>query len=145
MLIFDSAAQERLKEDGVWREYRPGVRVKIRPVAPSESRRFRKEAQKSGRFDEAKFDLLFWDHMIMEWDGIVGPDKRTLALTPANKVAVFRSLQALGNWACSESDRLAEEAALTEEEELGNSGGSPAGRRTGPVTEKSPSPAQPVG
>ncbi len=145
MLIFDPAAQERLKENGVWREYRAGVRVQIRPVTATDSRRLRKEAQKSGRFDEAQFDLLFWDHLVVDWDGIVDPDKRKLALTPANKVAVFRALQSLGNWACAESDRLAEEAATAEGESLGNSGGSPAGKRTGRGAETSPSPATAAG
>lgn len=141
MLIFDPAAQERLNEEGVWREYKAGVRVQIRPCTSTDQRRFRKEAQKSGRFDQDLFDQLFWDHLIIDWDGIVGPEKRKLPLTPANKVAVFRSLLAMGNWACAESDKLTEEAATVEVGKLGNSGGLPAGKQTGPVVETSSSPA----
>lgn len=145
MLMFDPAAQERLKEEGVWREYKAGVRVQIRPVTPTDQRRFRKAAQESGRFDQDLFDRLFWDHLVIDWEGIVGPEKRKLPLTPVNKVAVFRTLIALGNWACAESDRLAEEAATAAVGKLGNSGGSPAGKRTGPEKETSTFPAPAAG
>ena len=145
MLLFDPAAQERLKEEGEWREYKAGVRVQIRPVTPTDSRRLRKEAQKSGRFDQDLFDRLFWEHLVIDWEGIVGPDKRKLAVTPANKVAVFRTMQAFGNWACAESDRLTEEAATTEVVELGNSGGLPAGKQIAPAKETSSSPAPAAG
>ena len=144
MLIFDQTAQEQLHQEGRWRTYQPGVRVRIRPVMPVDTRRFRKEAQKDGRFDQEVFDRLFWDHLVAEWDGVVGPDRQPLALTAANKVALFTTLQTLGNWACGESDKLAEQEAKSEGKKLGNSGSSPAGRRTGRATETSPSPAPPA-
>lgn len=139
MLIFDQTAQAALNQDGRWRTYKPGVRVKIRPVSSTDQRRFRKEAMIDGSFDQDTFDRLFWDHLVADWEGIVTPDQQLLPLTAANKVAVMTTIQPLGNWACGESDRLAEQEALSEGKKLGNSGSSPAGKRTAPAKETSTS------
>jgi len=144
MLIYDPEAQEQLHTNGTWRTYQPGVRVQIRPVTTADQRSFRKLASASGRFDQDEFDRFFWDHLVADYEGICSKDGQKLPLTPANKVAVFTGLQALGNWACNESDKLAEAAAKAEGRALENSGGSRAGKRTAPKMETSPSPARPA-
>lgn len=147
VMIFDREQQDSVK-DGVWRDYEGGIKSKIRPLTTQDSRRLRKEAQKSGRFDQDLFDRLFWDHLIAEWNVqeavkqdrvIVG--RKPMACTVENKLLVTQAWQGYRNWVTSVADSLGEEVATIELTQLGNSGGSPAGKRTVPGVETSSSPA----
>jgi hypothetical protein len=151
MLVFDRKRQEEIK-DGVWRDYEGGVASKIRPMNQEVARRIRKEAQKNGRFDQELHDRLFWDYLIADWNvqeavkengEVVGT--KPMPCTAENKLLVVRAWQGYRLWVASSADSLGEEAAQVAEAALGNSGGSPAGRRTDHEEETSISPAPAAG
>lgn len=147
IMVFDREQQDSIM-DGVWRDYEGGIKSKIRPLTPQHSRQMRKEAQKSGRFDQDVFDRLFWDHLIAEWnvpeaikrDGVIVGSK-PMPCTAENKVTVIRAWQGYRNWVTTIADSLGEEVAQVEQKQLGNSGGLPAGKQTGPGVETSSLPA----
>lgn len=145
VMVFDREGQEALKE-GVWRDYEGGIKSKIRPMTAQISRQLRKEAQKSGRFDQDLFDRLFWDHLIADWnvpeavkqDGVIVGSK-PMPCTAENKVMVTQAWQGYRNWVTTIADSLGEEVAKVEQAQLENFGGLPAGKQTGPETETSAS------
>lgn len=145
VMVFDRDQQASIQE-GVWREYEGGVKTKVRPLTSQDSRRIRKEAQKSGRFDQDLFDRLFWDHLIADWnvpeavkqDGVIVGSK-PMPCIAENKVMVTAAWQGYRNWVTTIADSLGEEAAKVEQGQLGNSGGLPAGKQTGQKTETSSS------
>jgi len=152
-MVFDRDQQARLL-DGVWRDYDNGVKSRIRPLTKQLSRSFREQASRSGRFDEELFDRLLWDHLVAEWnieevaekdaDGKVTAT-RPMPCTVENKILIINSWQGYRNWAAMEADTLGEKLARVERAQLGNSGSSPAGKRTAPETETSPSAAPAAG
>ena len=128
MLIFD---EKRDLKDGVWREYAPGVRAKLRPCTKSDFRRLRKEAtvkpkRQPGQkrrvpyVDEDLLDRLVLRHVIMDWEGIVDPRKKPIPCTPEKIDLICDRVPDFGNWAVEESDALTEDLAVLEEDEQKN-------------------------
>ena len=152
VLVFDREAQESLK-DGVWREYEGGIKTRLRPFNVEVQRKLRKEAQKDGRFDQDLYDRLFWDYLIAEWNvpEVIGKqdgrvvETRPMPCTVENKLLVVEAWQGYRIWVTSKADTLGEEISQITQGQLGNSGGSPAGKRTGHETETSTSHVQAAG
>ena len=151
VMVFDREEQESIK-DGAWRDYDGGIKSKIRPFNVEKQRQLRKEAQENGRFDQDLYDRLFWDYLIADWNvpEAVKKDNKVVGTKPLpctveNKLMVVNAWQGYRIWVTSTADSLGEQTASISEKLLGNSGGSPAGRRTGPATETSSSPAPAAG
>lgn len=129
MLIIDTRKDINT---GVWREYRPGVRAKIRPLTRSVFRRLQQEAAtketvtERGRravtqtVDPERFDRLLYRHIIEDWEGFASPDGQPLPCTDEMKDIVCDRLGAFAAWAMEEAGLLAEQEDEVREEALKN-------------------------
>lgn len=115
--------------DAEWRTYK-GLDFQLAPLFITDLRRIRKEVADLGldTVEEAnELDSRMTDHIIRDWRGPVTPERTKLPLTKVNKFTVINFIPGLKNWLLPESDRIADARIIDLEEQLGNSGGSPAG------------------
>ena len=66
--------------EAVWREYEPGVDVKIRPLYKADLRRYRKKATPKKRgfrqqreINDEQYDSLIFRDAVEDWEGVVDP------------------------------------------------------------------------
>ena len=129
MLIIDT---HRDLTTGIWREYRPGVRAKIRPLTRGVFRRLQQEAAvrepqaERGRrtvsqtVDPELFDRLLYRHVIEDWEGFADTSGQPLPCSDALKDIVCDRLGAFAAWAMEEAGLLAEQDDAVREEALKN-------------------------
>jgi len=117
-----------------WRTYN-GLDFLIAPMLVTDVRRIRKEVADLGLDEMAaanELDARMADHVIRDWRGPVTPARAKLPVTKANKFALVNLLPGVKAWLLPESDRVAEAQIKAVEEQLGNSGDSPAGMPSAP-------------
>lgn len=85
-----------------WHEYTDGVRIQIAPLSTRDLRKIYKEAQG----DDETFEELIADHVLLDWEGIVGEDGLKLPVTLASKMAI-RDNVALSSWIDSKAKGFA--------------------------------------
>ncbi|HBI15019.1 MAG TPA: hypothetical protein DDY20_05825 [Desulfobulbaceae bacterium] len=81
-----------------WHEYVDGVRIQMAPLTTRDLRKIYKEA----KGDDETFEELIADHVLLDWEGIVGEDDLKLPVTLASKMAI-RDNVALSAWIDSKS------------------------------------------
>jgi len=115
-------------QEGAWREYQPGVEIKIRPIDKPTMRELRKKAtrvvwegrRRDDKLDETKFDHLVFRYVIEDWKGVVDGHKQPLPCSDDNKDRVTDQMISLSQWIMEEATSLAESAEATLEEEIKN-------------------------
>jgi len=117
---------------GVWCEYEPGVRVKIRPLTRSLFRNLQREATtretvvERGRravqekVDQDALDRLLYSRLIEDWEGVVDPEGAALPCTDEMKNMVCDCLGGLAAWVIEEAGSLAEGRDAARREALKN-------------------------
>lgn len=117
---------------GVWCEYAPGVRAKIRPLTRSTYRRLQSEATTretvtergkravTERIRPELFDLLLYRHIIEDWEGFASPDGQPLPCSDEMKDIVCDRLGAFASWTMDEANALAEQEDAASEDGLKN-------------------------
>jgi hypothetical protein len=97
-----------------WREYQPGVRVLIRPLSASKRSELERKAtyRKNGvdRIDAEKLENLLRDHIVEDWEGIVGADDQPIPATPENVKLILDHLHGLRQFCMNQAVTLYEEA-----------------------------------
>jgi hypothetical protein len=112
------------KDEGVWREYAPGVRANIRPMSRSRYRELVKqntrdiEEFRDGRrvrrreVDQDALDRALYRELVEDWEGVVDEGLEPLPPTDENVDLVCDRVPDFANWLVAESNSL--EAELTE-------------------------------
>jgi len=87
--------------EGVWVEWKDGVRVKLRPLATSKTVELRKAATKktfeflNGRrnvveeTDDEQFNDLLQEHLIEDWDGFYDQNDKPVPCNAETKKAIL--------------------------------------------------------
>ncbi len=119
-----------LREDNpsVWREYQPGVRVKIKPLDKVSMRAFRKKAtrvefvnrQRQEVVNDEIFDHLVIRYVVEDWEGIVDPEGQAAPCTDENKDRVADKMINFSAWIMDEAMSLADAAETALEEDVKN-------------------------
>lgn len=98
----------KLTQKPQWHEYQPGVRFLLAPLPRSVYRAIVREVGN----DDDQLERLLADHIIRDWEGLLGDNDMPLPVTIDNKMAV-RDHFLLAPWLDQRSNMLieAEEAA----------------------------------
>lgn len=130
-----------------WREFQPGVRVKIRPYVRSLVRRILRESAIAGLAGAApepseKVDPDLWDKnlyrgIIEDVEGLVDAGGNQIACTSDNIGPIVDILcdqvEGFANWAFTEAQALASQITAARETETKNSKSSRGGKKTAPT------------
>ncbi len=134
MLVFD---ENETCEEGIWREYEPGINVKIRPIDKDKYRELKKLSKRMARRPGEKLtaeqilDRLLFRHMVEDWDGIVDTQGKPIKRTDEMVDKIMSRMVQLANWVADESAALAENVAIARSGELKNLNGSHDGSDSG--------------
>ena len=125
--------------DGKWEEYQPGVRALIAPYTRRIIRKIMAAATVvdpatgEGRVDPELWDQHLYRAIILDIEGLTGPDGEPLPRSDAAIDAVCDQVMGFAAWAYERSRKAAASMAQAEEAELKNSsrshGGKPKGRK----------------
>ncbi len=146
-LVFDENFD---RNEGVWRDYAPGVRAKIRPaLSKAEFRKLRKKAEKSNKgfrksqgVDEDYFDALFYQKLVEDWEGVVDTKGNPIPCNDEMIAKVCDAFTGFAVWIVEESEDIAEQHNQEKEEEIKNSQSSQDGSQTGPKESAAAAPAE---
>lgn len=102
---------------GCWRQFRPGVEVKIRPCTPKDYRL----AVKGLAPDEVPPVVqTVTHHVTMEWRGVVDQDDAPLPCTPAMIDLVCSLEEGFAEWLMAESRAIYQGLLISQGDELKN-------------------------
>ena len=125
--------EKDISRKAVWREYKPGVSVKIRPMLKDRFRELMKQATEKvqvfeqGRkvikekLDNDLVDKLTERDSIEDWDGIYFPDGTKVEVNDANIELVCTQLNEFSAWVIAEAFALGDAEAERKGAALKNS------------------------
>lgn len=116
---------------GAWREFKPGVKARIRPCTRQDYRTIAKAAGPDG--DSIDNLMAVLHHEVLEWTGIVDQHGQPLLCTPAMIDLVCELVTDFGQWVIETAAALRDSQVKVIEDDLKNSDASAGAPPTAPV------------
>ena len=102
---------------GAWKEFKPGVSVKLKPCTRKD---YRAKAKAAGDDESYTAGQALTHTSILEWKGVVDQDNNPLPCTPAMIDTVCELVEGFEAWVINEASALLKSLVIAEEAELKN-------------------------